>query len=231
MRQKRLREAAEARAAAAAPSPAPTAAAAELAAVAAARAQHERELADARRANAQRRANLLKTHAEELAAAQRGRPGRARDQRIDNIKTRQARMLLHQARRHEERVANMERAFDQREERVSRRARRDADVDPDAPVHLNRMNPTDRHREDYAAKWLRKREDVKKARAAKDAASQARRRQETTDDVRESDEKPGQGNGKSEKGGGGGPDLGAVIWALTWALTWAPSALSYELSG
>ena len=124
--------------------------------------QHQRELADMRRAHTERRRNLERRQREERTAAANIANQRARRERLFDLDVRHVREREHQERRHGNALRDLQARYKARKGRTA--AGDGAEVE--ATTHRNQFNPADRHHPDYTAMWARRRAEADAARTA-----------------------------------------------------------------
>ena len=129
--------------------------------------QHQRELADMRRAHTERRRNLERRQREERTAAANIANQRARRERLFDLDVRHVREREHQERRHGNALRDLQARYKARAEkaRKGRTAAGDG-AEVEATTHRNQFNPADRHHPDYTAMWARRRAEADAARTA-----------------------------------------------------------------
>ena len=138
--------------------------------------QHQRELADMRRAHTERRRNLERRQREERAAAEGIEDERARRERLFDLDVRHLREREHQERRHGNALRDLQASYKARAEKARKGgAAAGDDAEVGASTHLNRFNPADRHHPDYPAKWARRRAEADAARTTLNQAQDAAR--------------------------------------------------------
>ena len=138
--------------------------------------QHQRELADMRRAHAERRANLERRQREERAAAAGIEDEVIRTERLFDIDVRHVREREYQVRRHADALERQQERYKARAEKARKGgAAAGDDAEVGASTHLNRFNPADRHHPDYPAKWARRRAEADAARTTLNQAQDAAR--------------------------------------------------------